>query len=351
MIKILCHYPSATDASSYYRGIGVMSNLYRIDETISHEMTSIVHWSVLKGSDILFMQRPFLNDHVHAIEMAKECNVKVWIDYDDLLTNIPSCNPFLKQVKKSHNLSKENIKINVVKCLTLSDKITVSTEHLKVKLSEFVAADKIVVIPNAHDDYFMPINNMKIDSNREKVIFWRGSESHKNDIYAFEDEIKKAMNDNPEFKFVFMGYNPKIFLGHKNFIHLDPTNNIMKYFKILDSIKPSITIIPLEENDFNRSKSNIAALESIYYNSLPVTNLKHEWDKLSFITNKNNFSNDISVLINGDYSDTTKNIIKNGLPIDNLLTNYRHNFKKKFLLSEVNKKRIEIAKQLGGIYE
>lgn len=342
MIKILCHYPSAVDASSYYRGIGVFSNLYRISPNIDHEMTSIVHWSVLKGADILFLQRPFLQEHIEALNIAKQCNVKTWIDYDDLLTCIPSYNPFLKIIKKEKNLSKEDIKKNVIKCLEIADQITVSTEFLKVKFSEFVDSSKIEVINNAHDDYFFPVNKISDFRCRNKIVFWRGSESHKNDLYLYENEIRELMRSNEDWNFVFMGYNPKVFMNEKNFKFIPGVNDIMKYFNFLKELRPAVSIVPLENHDFNLSKSNIAALESIYNGSIPVVpKFGKEWDSLGSIYSDEEYGLKETVqLLMKELND--EEIIRNKIPKlkMNLVQNYR--------LSTINRARARIAHHLMG---
>jgi SAM-dependent methyltransferase len=91
----------------------------------------------------------------------------------------------------------------------------------------------------------------------------RGGGSHSRDIDTYKDAIINIMNDYPEYNWAFMGYWPKWALETlpDERLLLFPYGDLMKYFETLMELKPEIMIVPLEDTEFNKSKSNIAWIE------------------------------------------------------------------------------------------
>jgi hypothetical protein len=334
MTRILALYPNPTDATSWYRGVGVMSHLYKIDPNIRCEMTNLVHWTILKGYDIFFVQRPTLNEHITAIEIAKECNKKIWIDYDDLIWAAHNASIYFKKMKKEMNMTKHMIKENIIKCLVLADVVTVTNNYLRDQLSEY--SRNIRVIPNAHDDYFFPINqkNKISDSN---IVLWRGSESHKSDLIDFEDQIVRLMENHKDKKFYFYGYKYKCLDKFNNVKFIEPTANVLGYFIRAKQLNPSTVIVPLSDNDFNQSKSNIAAIEANYFGAVAVVPDFNSWEFMGM-----NYEN------KEDFFDKTNDLLSMGIIKNKIFDTVSDTIKRNFLLSSVNKGRVEVIRELSN---
>jgi len=292
-MKILCVYPDMMDATSWYRGAGVMGSLHKQGD-VDCIATQAVHWTVLKGIDVLFMQRPFLDVHIECIKIAKNLNIPVWIDYDDLVTDIPKGNPFLKAIKHQYNMTKDHLNKNIIKCLNLSDAVTVSTNALREAFREY--SNHIVVVHNAHDDYMFPAER-RYQGDPDNVILWRGSQSHKNDLIDYEREIRTLISKHKDHRFYFMGYNPKIITNrHSNATYIEPTD-VYHYFMKLKELRPKVIITPLKDNPFNRAKSNIAALEASYFGAVCISPEFPEWKSVSTTCKKSDFTEMASLLI------------------------------------------------------
>lgn len=334
-IDIMSFYPDIFDATTFYRGIGPLHELK--DCGIKSNMTDRIHWTILKGFDIFFILRPFLNQHIQAIEIAKECRKKVWIDYDDLLIDIPINNPFLKATKKNFNLTKYDIKNNVLKAIKLADLVTVSTDFLKDQLEKELGKDyfnheNIQVLNNAHDDYLFPTQQR----TSEKVIMWRGSNTHTKDLDILSENIIKISEKNSDYKFVFMGYDHKPLTRHIKNKHLvPPTRDILAYFKNIVRWKPKLFIVPLDDSPFNKAKSNIAGLEANYAGAVAIAPYFKEWVEVASAYDSND-----------DFIAITDELLNNDELF--MLENRRiyENIKKNYLLSNINKKRALLIKDL-----
>jgi hypothetical protein len=273
-IKVLTYYANEHDATSFHRGHGVMSELYRhnysyvngeYDYDIQKE--SKLSWIRAKGYDLVFFQRPFYDAHVELLEHAKILNKKIWIDYDDIMFNLPSHSAVLKHLPRS------KIEKNVKICCQIADKITVSTEQLKIHMINYLGKDyenKFVVIPNALDDYMFQEN--KYVEQRCPIIVWRGSDTHKHDLMRYEDDICKIIKEYEKYFFIFVGYNPTFITS--NFpkrTKFQPSLDISGYYHYIKMIKPKMFLVPLEDTIFNHCKSDIVSMEAAYSGAPCIT--------------------------------------------------------------------------------
>ena len=148
--------------------------------------------------------------------------------------------------------------------ISLSDLVIVSTDNLKNKVREYFDKKKIVIIKNVLDD---SVWNINIDKSREEhhnvvKIGYIGTPSHLEDM----DMIKEAIHD-VENKYGDYVRFEVIGVGNQNTIpwgriieqkHSSYHNFSTWLQKIVDW---DIGLIPLCNNEFNLSKSNLKFLE------------------------------------------------------------------------------------------
>lgn len=256
--KIHCLIPNPSDATALYRSTGVLSKLkHHIDCDFSFDNN--VSWSSLAWNDILFCQRPWGKPFYSACMIAKNNNMPIWMDFDDYLLDVPEWNPAYKFFSSTQDkdLFKE--------MLNMSDAITVTTEHLKQKFLKF--NPNVFIIPNAHNDYLF-----KFDYNfsNHKKIVWRGSNTHLEDFRTIVEMLRNLQsNELTDWQLNVIGDDPLKFKSIIKFKHYPPVDPI-EYFIFIKELNPSIQLVPLVVNDFNKSKSNIAWIEGIYSGAVSI---------------------------------------------------------------------------------
>ena len=125
MIKIKVCDVAPKGACSYYRGLGVLSKLYKIRPDISVEYIDSMSWNKLIDCDILYLVRPVENNYIESMTAAKNFGVKVWIDFDDCLPEITADNPAYDYFTQEHIVK------NMEYAIKNADIVTVSTDHIK----------------------------------------------------------------------------------------------------------------------------------------------------------------------------------------------------------------------------
>ncbi len=160
----------------------------------------------------------------------------------------------------------------------LADIVTVSTPALGEKVARFCRQPPIV-IPNALMTNMVGHVPDHADKPRMNAVMWRGSTTHQPDLDLYMDDMVRVANVNPDTAWLFQGLDhcnyklleliKKSQRGH----HADPVD----YFNILASTRPRVMVVPLVDNAFNRSKSNIAWIEAMYAGAVCVAPDWPEW--------------------------------------------------------------------------
>lgn len=262
--------PDINDATSMYRAGGPLSSLHNhIDVKIDYLKTA-TNMSLLHN-DVIFMQRPFLPDHLGAAKMVKRLKLPLWCDFDDFMFDIPKDNPGYRQY------SSKEVQSSVFEIMQLADVVSVTTEFMKDKYTELAIINgkerplckNVVVVPNAYDPRFHGIPS-KPSGN--KLISWRGSKSHEKDLMVFKEPILQFLNANKDWKIEFVGGVPWHF--EESFDKAQATfTEPMDWFFYMEhmrKIAPSIHIVPLYDSVFNRCRSNISWIEATCFGAVTI---------------------------------------------------------------------------------
>jgi hypothetical protein len=258
MIRVLTFAPAVTDGTSFYRLGGVLPYLEKEYSDIHIKDLSgqdQLDWPNYVSYDVAVFQRPFISIHLNTINMLKLMGIKVIIDYDDDVLNVPMHNPFYN----NYEANKENIK----KIAGNADEIWVSTPGLKETFSPF--NKNIKVVPNAHNDYLFPVKNKVQFNNKDIKVAYRGGSTHEIDVYSQLNDWIEMINKNKKTEFYFMGSRFP-YLESKcgdNYVII-PGSHILDYFRTIHNLNPNIFIYTLEDSKFNRGKSNISWIEATY---------------------------------------------------------------------------------------
>jgi hypothetical protein len=272
-MKIIAHIPDKNDATSFYRGVGPLSHLTKNNSQISVTYKDAFSWSELMGYHVLFIQRPCTPTHEQLIIYAKQMGLNIWIDYDDDLLSVPESNP-------AYAIYASQETQGAIKgALNLADLVTVSTENLKQSFKEH--SGNIVVVNNAVNLDVLPNRDIKglLDKSGSRFI-WRGSQTHQRDVMSVEDDLIKFLN-NHDSTIEFIGdkfWNITDKMSADRFKYTNPMD-IMSYMNYIHASKAKCFIVPLQDNSFNRSKSNITWLEATMSGMLTIAPYMEEWNK------------------------------------------------------------------------
>ena len=217
---------------------------------------------------------------VKYIEDLTTANLLVWmrnkerfklvIDIDDNVWEIPYGNITIE--------GKEAVEAHVkrgfwtMELMKSADAVTVSTEPLKEKLKIF--NKNIVVIPNLIDPKDWHFKRKK---HKKIRIGWIYSHTHIPDIKEVKfalNEIKKKYKDKVEI--IIFGSSLKVF-------EFEPIHywgvKFADYPKKLTELAFDISICPLEDNEFNKCKSNIKWMESSLSGAAVVASKVYPYEK------------------------------------------------------------------------
>lgn len=193
-------------------------------------------------------------DHYHTLDVLHSCkkavDAKIIVDLDDNIWQIPFGNAAI-----GNPADHANRIFMMTQSVSSADYVTVSTEPLADAVRPL--NENVVVLPNLINP-----EDWKFKRNKHKAvrIGWVYSPTHIPDIKEVEDalsEIKKKYGD--EIEIVIFGTDKNIFS-----FEATPIKAVRydKYPKIFMEAGIDISIAPLADNDFNKSKSNIKWLES-----------------------------------------------------------------------------------------
>ncbi len=251
--RILYYSLQPNDSTAWWRS----SNVFPYIKSSDFDLVDISHikafsWNLFSGSSAIIMQRPFAQEHVGILAMAKDMNLKIILDYDDLLTDVPQENPTHQQYTANRPY--------LLDCMNLADEIWCSTPAIYD-----VMPFKSVVIPNAWNDFVHPIAEKRKFNPRTRKVIYRGGGSHMGDVYESYDLLLSVINSNLDYTFSFMGdrYTALEVKCGDNY-HILAGQPITQYFKHFFAENSNIAIFPLMDNKFNRAKSNISFLEAVY---------------------------------------------------------------------------------------
>jgi hypothetical protein len=188
----------------------------------------------------------------------------------------------------------------------------------------------IWVIPNAHNDFLLKREDLP---KREKMVFWRGSQSHIYDLMSHKDIINKCSDEYKDWRFNYMGFYPWFLKKAENNGFIKGMDIIL-YFKTLFSLAPSLVQVPLSDDVFNHSKSNISFLEASYAGAASL--VPAYWN----LPNTLLYSND------QEYLDYLYFALKGEFDLKKMAEDSWEFVQEYFLLSKINYKRKQLIESL-----
>jgi glycosyltransferase involved in cell wall biosynthesis len=165
---------------------------------------------------------------------------------DDLLGFVPEKHPSRRfQTREGHT--------RMVEALRKSDSMVVTTDTLKNHYEKYIK--NVEIIPNCLSKQWFALTPTKTKRDRLRVG-WIGAGQHQGDLEII-NEVVKILSDRVDW--IFMGMQTKQAMPYIKEFH--SFVSIKDYPKKMASLDLDIAVAPLEDNLFNRCKSNLRLLE------------------------------------------------------------------------------------------
>jgi hypothetical protein len=213
-------------------------------------------------------------------EVQKEYKFKLIYEVDDVVfrEDIPDYNKFKTA------FTSDEIRNNVVDIINMCDEVSVTCDYMRELYQTRTGKKEITVIPNFPTkwwigNYFNPDRiNALYDKNRKKPrVLYAGSGAHfdvdnrtgqKDD---FEHVIKAIIDTRHKYQWVFMGAFPPPLRPYveRGEIEFHPWQRLYDYPQKIYDLGVQMMVAPLQDNSFNRSKSDLKYIEACAY-GLPV---------------------------------------------------------------------------------
>jgi hypothetical protein len=261
MIRVLSIDNPNADGISWWRNIRPLTELQRAHGDIDVKfMGENVPLADLLAADIVIFYRPVTPKSLGFIEQCKTLGKKVIIDIDDNLWRLPPGHPS----EADYNEHAQTL----AKIYAHADGIWCSTDPIM----DFADArdGRGVVVANA----VLPEDLPDKPSPYRGFVCWRGSQSQHADI---ENEDSKALFEKNADRFqrwFFWGYHPAS-MRAANAKGLKRVG-LVEYIFGLSIQGINLMWKPLQENQFNDAKSNIAWIEATLAGAVCVTNYAHK---------------------------------------------------------------------------
>lgn len=263
--RILAIVENASDAMAWYRSVLPFLRLKRshdleVDFMIIGNRPS---WDLLVQYDILFMQRPHDTKYVDLAGLAKLHKLKVWLDFDDPLWSVNPDSPVHAYYQQ------EDTRQAIERCVNLSDIITVSTPDLAISVKEYYNKEAVVINNCADLDGLQWMAPSLKKAPQKPTLSWRGSLTHQEDIMQFKPSMDELDN---ELDIAWRFYGADMYWAKKGLKDVTQIGNMdfTLYQQTLRVDPGQVLFVPLEDNHFNRCKSDIAAIEATVAGMIPV---------------------------------------------------------------------------------
>jgi len=245
---------------------------------ISHSITSMVGTpSWYKGVKCVRVQRQASIGQKEFVSflanIKKEMGFRLVYEIDDVVfrEDIPDYNKF------KFAFDNDEIRQNCIDMINMCDEVTVTCDFMKQLYTERTGKKEITVIPNFIPNFWMGnlfdrkqiYNNF--EKNRKKPrILYTGSGAHydidnkvggKDD---FEEVLKFIVDTRHKYTWVFMGSFPpplKKYIDDKS-IEFHNWQTLLKYPYAISQLGIQAQIAPLQDNNFNKAKSDIKFIEA-----------------------------------------------------------------------------------------
>jgi len=207
---------------------------------------------------------------------ANQKGFRILYEIDDIVfsEDIPDYNKFKPAFEDPH------IRQCAMEIMELCDEITVTNKFMQEYYMSKTKNQNVTVIPNYPPKWWMGnyyseasvMQNYKRTRKKPRIVY-SASGAHfdvenkvnqRDDFFHVNDTIVKTLH---QFQWVFIGAYPLPLHPYveQGLIEFHPWARLYEYPALLNSINATVFIAPLQDNTFNRAKSDLKYIEACCY--------------------------------------------------------------------------------------
>lgn len=213
------------------------------------------HILKIMAPDVVVIQRWYEKHQIEYLKLLRATLPQAHIVYeiDDAMSEVPEASwhrPFMPS----------DINAKIAATVALCDSMSVTTRPLAEHMRSFCPGIDVRVVPNmmCQSDFEMAGSvrqQPKRRTTEEVRIGWGGGISHDGDLAILQHAVANLTG----VRWVFLGMAPKMPEGAIFEVH--PGVQPQHYLQTLAMLDLDLMVAPLEDNAFNRSKSNLRLIE------------------------------------------------------------------------------------------
>lgn len=268
--------PAKLSAVGYYRVHQPFSHLMRFSNKLEILPVGVPELKDMMYFDAIVLKRPNTQKELNIIQTAKYMGVKVVLDFDDNLYSVPPTNPYFPVIVQTIKFIDQAVK--------LADLIIFSTKGCEDHFKRHGNIPDGVVTVVAKNSVSGRIDGSAgIKHGGDSLGFaWRGGSSHSMDLEVGKPILTSIMN-NEKLRMEFWGHCPPWMMG-KGVKYRAWYSDLFAYQKALKEADLSWMIVPLNKDEFNDGKSNIAWLEATQARmNVLATVINDEWKERGIV--------------------------------------------------------------------
>jgi len=251
-------------------------------------------------------------------QIQGDIGFKIIYEVDDVVfkEEIPDYNKF------KFAFDSDEVRNNCIEMIGMVDEVSVTCDFMRRLYTEKTGQEKITVIPNFVPNFWMGhlfdgknVSDQFDKNKRKPRILYTGSGAHydienktggKDDFTHVRDFVRATVD---KYQWIFVGAFPPQLgdLVRQKKVEFYSWQNLLNYPRFIKNLNAQLMVAPLENNNFNKSKSDIKFIEACTlgipclcqdmetYNTAPAdlrfSTIEEFADKIDAILNWKNRSN------------------------------------------------------------
>ena len=206
---------------------------------------------VFRGVTTFVLQRAHGVETQRAVSHLIDRGVRVVYEIDDDLWRLPEWNPARAEYTKDVLVRIENL---MRQCTA----VTVSTQAMADRVVD-LGCGAVYVVPNGIPLDLIPPRAVR---TRQGVrVGWWGTRTHQGDLSLIGGALQRLLRDRPDVTLVTMGDGlPGVWPAAR--FERYPAVHPVAFYGALVGLELDVVVAPLVDNEFNRAKSPVKALEA-----------------------------------------------------------------------------------------